>query len=191
MRTNIAHMTFSDAVLNRSCSDKDISDVIDTGVRLPQWMLECTAILRIQNKMSEGKLFTRMVNHGTCIIENKYLDLVGDIGETRVKMINSDNVFIKDVAMKFTFDVDGLGGGGIRRTVRVPTWCKNVLGSFSGDGMMNYSSMVRLAIAFSLSRHAFLKEERLRQAIEHSGSFDKKFRDYIEFCDRLTTPKYP
>ena len=52
-------------------------------------------------------------------------------------------------------------------------------------GMLNYSSMLRLSICFSLSRNAFLRKDRLQQATMHVSSFDVKFDDCVEFCEFL------
>jgi len=185
MKQTLAHASFDDAVLNRTHPDRDVEDTMVTAVNLPQWIRECTAILKTNNHISEGKLYTYMIDHGTAMIEWKYGVRFDELGKAYVKMVDSENVFVNDVAMNYHFDLDGIGHGGRRRTVRVPIWCKNVLGRLSGVGMLNYSSMLRLSICFSLSRNVFLRKDRLQLANTHVSSFDVKFNDCVEFCENL------
>lgn len=185
MKHAIAHATFREAVTNRNKIDTDVEEVATTSVHLPQWIRECVVLMEGETNLSESKLLTYMINHGTSMIEVKYGHLIDEMKTLRSTMINSRNVYINGVAMNLTLEVDESGNGGKRRTVRVPEWCENVLGQLAGTGLINYSSMVRLSICFSLSRNGDLREDRLKRANRKVARFDDSLRDYMEFCNRL------
>ena len=178
-------MSFEDAIFREHLLDRPIGDVEKTNVHLPQWTRIAVALLHNEHKMSESKIYTGLINHGTAMLQHRFGKDVELYGDAQNRMLRSKNIYIRTFAIDFRIDVDGLAEGGKRRTVHVPTWCVNFLGSFGKSVRMNYASLIRLAIYTSLNKCATLDSEHKTICKTEVESFERKFNDYIDFCDKL------
>ena len=132
--------------------------------------------------VSEGKIYTATINYGTSIIKKCYGDNIQEMEGVRYKLLKSDNDIIKSLVGDFQICVNGVQGDKDRRTIRVPAWCKDYLGTVGAALRMEFSSMVRLALYLAFKRSSNLTEKEMVGCSGVIELFENKFRDYSTVC---------
>ena len=180
----LSEMSFGDAVIRECMLNRSKDELVKVTVHVPKWTRAAVGILHIDHGMSEGRIFTAAVNHGTAIIKNEYGNRINGMEGTLKKLLGSKNDLIVSIVTDFSISVNGVAGAG-RRTMMIPLWCKSYLGQIGGDLRMDFSSIVRLALYCSLSKCDTIGDHHLEIATQEIKSFGKRLEEYSSVCGQL------
>jgi len=179
-------MRLEDAVHREPFIDRSEDKIYVTSIHLPRWLRATVTILHDSYQISEDKLFTVLVNHGSTILKDRYGDAIKSYIEVHDIILDAKNTVIEAIATDYAVEIDGLAKQGKQRSIRMPTWCKGFLGSFGRISGMSYASLIRLAMYLSLNTHDILNKERKEICKNEIEIFERKFEDYIEVCQVLS-----
>ena len=178
-------MSFEDAVLRELSIERDSEEVAETSVHLPRWMQISVEILHYEAKMSEAKLYTGLINHGTALLQHRFDDEIVAHQHIRRMMLRTDNEFAKDFLYDFKTLGDRTFSRSKKRTVKIPVWCVTYLGIVSNVFPIIYSSAIRLAMCHSLSKWNTIDSVGRENCNTEINGFEKSLNGYIEFCNHL------
>lgn len=184
---NIAELTFDDAIDRELDLGRSSNDVVKTTIHLPLWVRTTVARLHIEKRVSEGRLYTAIINHGASIIKHRYGKRIHEMEGVRYKLLKSDNDVIKSIVGDFQICVNGVQGKNDRRTIRVPTWCKDYLGAVGAALRMEFPSMVRLSTYLSFQTCYSVSKKDMDACNEAISKFEQKLDDYSTVCIALAT----
>lgn len=182
---DLAELTFDEAIDRELLLNRSSEDVVKTTIHIPLWVRASIARKHAEMDVSEGKLYTAIINHGTSIIKTRYKDRIRDMEGVRYKLLKSDNDIIKSLVGDFQICVNGVQGGKDRRTVRVPAWCKDYLGTVGAAFRMEFSSMVRLALYLAFQTNRDISKKDMRICKTAISNFEYKLKDYSTVCIAL------
>jgi len=180
----LSELSFGDAVIRENLLDRSPEELVKVTVHVPKWTRAAIGILHIDNKISEGRIFTAATNHGTAIIKNEFGDQINGMDETLRALLGSKNDLIVSIVTDFSISVNVVAGAG-RRTMMIPLWCKSYLGQIGSNLRMDFSSVVRLALYCSLSRCETIDDHHLDFAMQEITNFRKKLDEYSSVCKQL------
>lgn len=182
---DLAELTFDEAIDRELLLNRSSEDVVKTTIHIPLWVRASIARKHAEMGVSEGKLYTAIINHGTSIIKTRYKDRIREMEGVRYKLLKSDNDIIKSLVGDFQICVNGVQGGKDRRTVRVPAWCKDYLGTVGAALRMEFSSMVRLALYLAFQTNCDISKKDMRTCKSAISKFESKLGDYSTVCIAL------
>ena len=182
---DISTLKFDDAIHRELTQIRSTDDVVKTTIHIPLWIRVSVARLHIEKGVSEGKLYTAIINHGASIIRDKYGAQIQGMEETRYKLLRSDNEFIKTLIGDFQISVNGVHGKNDRRTIRIPVWCKDYLGVVGSALRMEFPSIIRLAMYLSFQSCYTLTNKETGLCDESIVKFEQKFNGFEAVCNAL------
>jgi len=184
-RPTLHSMSFKDAVLRELSIERDREEVMETSIYLPRWMQISVEILHYEAKMSEAKLYTGLINHGTAIMQHRFDSEIVAHQHARRTILRSSDEFAKD----FLYDFKTLGDRTFtrtkKRTVDMPTWSVTYLGIVGSAFPIQYSSSIRLAICYSLNKWLTIDRIGRENCNMETNEFEKSLNRYIDFCKYL------
>jgi len=182
---DLAEMSFDEAIDRELSLNRSAEDVVKTTIHIPLWVRASVARKHAEMGVSEGRLYTAIINHGTSIIKQRYKDQIREMEGVRYKLLKSDNEIIKSLVGDFQICVNGVQGGKDRRTVRVPVWCKGYLGTVGAALRMEFSSMVRLALYLAFQTNRDISKKDMEICKLAVSTFEYKLADYSTVCIAL------
>lgn len=178
----LSEMTFDEAVID---GYKDITDeLVGATVHLPMWLRSEISAANLTTNISQGKLYTAMVDHG-CTLMKEFVDApMKDMVGVLETLETSDNTIIMHMMQEFSISVNGIKHGS-RRTVSIPKWCKGFIGLVGSRLRMDFSSVLRLAMYLSISRYSKLLDRDKPTCIHEIANFEKTLDEYTSVCVAL------
>ena len=188
---DIAELSFDEAIDRELKNSRSSDNVVKTTVHIPLWVRAAIACKHAERGVSEGKIYTATINYGTSIIKKCYGDNIQEMEGVRYKLLKSDNDIIKSLVGDFQICVNGVQGDKDRRTIRVPAWCKEYLGTVGSALRMEFSSMVRLALYLAFQKSEGLGIKDMQVCTTAISTFEHKFADYSNVCLALVDTEKP
>lgn len=179
---DLAEMTFDEALDRELLIKRGESEVVKTTVHIPLWVRAVMTRLHTRRGVSEGRLNTAVINHGASILKSRYKKRIRSMEEIRYKLLDSDNDAIASIVGDFQICVNGVQGQKDRRTIRIPIWCQQYLGTVGAALRMEFSSMVRLSMYLSLNTYDGLKQKDKRICNAALTTFEQKLDNYSALC---------
>jgi len=180
MSKSIIGMSFRDAVLREHAIDRIDTDVITTSGMIPTWMQVSIEILSIEEGISESKLYIALINHGTIILQRKLGDYIKDQRSMRRNILRSNNEFAKSFLTSFKMSPDNGKSG--KRTLRMLEWCQSYLGQASKAMQLSLSSMVVLAVCYSLNTWEAADETGKQRCADEISFYEERIMECTCFC---------
>ena len=181
----LAELTFDEAIARELLMNRSPDEVVKTTIHIPLWIRASVARKHAEMNVSEGKLYTAIINYGASIIKTRYKDQIHEMEGVRYKLLKSDNDIIKSLVGDFQICVNGIQGGKDRRTIRIPVWCKGYLGTVGAALRMEFSSIVRLALYLAFQTNRDISKKDMRTCKAAITTFEYKFKDYSTVCIAL------
>ena len=164
---------------------KDESDEARTTLYLPLWLRTEVSNINLRTNVSQGRLYTAMVNYGCSVMKPIVESPIKNMYEAYTTLGTSDNMFIMQIMQEMTLNVNGTRGGG-RKTLSVPLWCKNFIGGVAGNLRMEFSSVVRLSLYVAIIRYANIEPHNDKTCRAELERFKKTFSDHMFVCSALS-----
>ena len=178
----LAELTFDEALARELALRRAESEIIKTTVHIPLWVRAAVSRLHTLRTVSEGRIYTAIINHGASILKTRYRNRIHSMENIRYKLLDSDNDVITAIVGNFKMSVNGTDGKNDRRTVRVPIWCHQYLGTVGSALRMEFSSMVRLSLYLSFHEYGSLKQKDKKTCAKALQKFEHKLTDYSALC---------
>ena len=174
MSKSIIGMSFRDAVLREQAIDRLDTDVVTTSMQVS------IEILSIEEGISESKLYIALINHGTIILQRKLGDYIKDQRSMRRNILRSNNEFAKSFLTSFKMSPDNGKSG--KRTIRMLEWCQSYLGQASKAMQLSLSSMVVLAVCYSLSLWEAADKTGKHRCSKEISFYEERIMECNQFC---------
>jgi len=184
-KQTLAHASFDDAVLNRTHQDHYAEEAVKTSVNLPYWMYVSLELLHLEEDITTNKLYTGIVNHGTAIVQHRFGDELDAQRQIRSKILRSDDEH--DIGYLLDFKVLGnkTFANPRKRTVAIPDWCVEYLRRFSGVFPINYSTVIRLSMMYSLLKWEHITERCRTNCAEETEAFERGLNKYLHVVNGM------
>lgn len=178
----LSEMDFNDAVIIGY--DDVREDLVSTTVHLPLWLRSEVSNINLTTNISQGKVFTAMVNHGCTLMKDMVDAPMKDMVGVLEILETSDNTIIMHLMQEFSISVNGIKHG-TRRAVSMPKWCKSYIGMVGGRLRMDFSSVLRLAMYLSISKYDKLLDRDKPVCASELANFEKALSEYTSVCVAL------
>ena len=188
---DIAELSFDEAIDRELKVNRSTEDIVKTTVHIPLWVRAAIACKHAEIGTSEGKIYTAIINYGTSVLKQNYQDQIRVMEGVRYKLLKSDNDIVRSLVGDFQICVNGVQGNSDRRTIRVPAWCKEYLGTVGSALRMEFSSMVRLALYLAFQKSEGLGIKDMQVCTTAISTFEHKFADYSNVCLALVDTEKP
>ena len=183
--THEVEPTFDDAIISAKDAHDTADGVSKTTIHIPLWVRIAVARVHVEAHVSEGKIYTALIDIGAQIIKIRYGKQIKEMEGVRYKLMKSNNELIRSLIGDFHICVNGVQGGKDRRTVRIVTWNVEYLGAVGAALRMEFSSMVRLALYLVFQSCRSLIPEDVVAGDTAISTFEQKLGDYGFACKRL------
>ena len=178
----LSEMTFDEAVID---GYRDVTgELVGATVHLPMWVRSEVSNANLATDISQGKLYTAMVDHGCTLMKEIVDDPMKRMVGVLETLETSDNTIIMHMMQEFTINVNGIKHGS-RRTISIPKWCKSFIGKVGGRLRMDFSSVLRLSLYLSIDRYSKLLDRDKPMCAEEIIHFKKALVEYTSVCTAL------
>ena len=179
--------SFDDAIEDAIQVHRVAGDVAKTTVHLPLWVRIAVARVHVEKKVSEGKIYTALIDTGTQIIKIRYGQQIKKMEGMRYNLMKYDNELVRSIIGDFKICVNGVQGSKDRRTVRVVAWNTEYLGAVGAALRMEFSSMIRLALYLSFQSYLGMTDADIVSDGTAISTFERKLKEYSMVCTCLTS----
>ena len=184
---HITEPSFDDAIDDASCVRRNAGDVTKTTVHIPLWVRIAVSRVHVEKNVSEGKIYTALIDAGTQIIKIRYGQQIKTMEGMRYTLMEYDNELVCSLIGDFKICVNGVQGSKDRRTVRVVAWNVEYLGAVGAALRMEFSSMIRLALYLAFQSYLGLTAANVVLDNVAISTFERKLEEYSMVCACLTS----
>lgn len=181
-------MTFREAVINGYDNIKQ--EMFPTTVMLPVWMRREVSIINLDTDITQGNIYTAMVHHGTALLQEMTNPYTTNLHNDLRTLMASDNSIVVGIVQNLAASTNDLEGGA-RRSLRIPSWCKNKLGLIGGHLQVNYSSLIRMSMCMSIQRYDDILKKDRTICNKEITKFEAKMVEYAHVCHALAAAETP
>jgi hypothetical protein len=178
-----AELSFEEAVIN-GYDDID-SNLVAVTIHLPLWLRTEVSNINLDHGISQGRVFTGMVNYGCSLIKPDVKEPIKSMSSAYRTLGSVDNDVIMHLMQDMTISVNGVKSSK-RKTLSVPVWCRSLLGSVAASLRMDFSSVVRLSLYTAISRYDNLESHNMITCQTEPNKFRKTLDDHMFVCTTLS-----
>ena len=175
----LSEMDFNNAVIDGY--DDIRSDLVAVTIHLPLWLRTEVSNINLDTNVSQGRLYTTMVNYGCALMKPSIDEPIKTMHGAYRVLGTSDNAVIMHLMQGMTISVNGVKGSG-RKTLSVPKWCKNFMGTVAGRLRMDFSSVVRLSLYMAIAQYDGMLDHNKQTCINELKRFKKALDDHMFVC---------
>jgi len=179
---NWAELTFEEAVIKGYADiNRELSAVT---IHLPLWLRTEVSNINLDTGVSQGRLYTGMINYGCSLIEPTIRDPIKNMSAAYRTLGTSNNDVIMHLMQDMTISVNGVTTKQ-RKTLSAPVWCKSLLNNIASSLRMEFSSVVRLSLYTAIDRYDGMEPHNRCTCRKELDKFENVLGDHEFVCTCL------